>query len=92
MTETTAPSPAKVAATHLYASNGSTDTETKVLVASDAKSVTLRVRMLPGNIRGRSRRPTSSGSGPMADWTAPVASASAAATSPRTRAAGRSHG
>lgn len=45
-----APSPARVTATHLYASNGSTDTETKVLVASQAKSVTLSVRMLPGNI------------------------------------------
>lgn len=50
MTEsTTAPTPAKVVATHLYASHSSTDTETKVLVASRARSVTLRVRMLPGN-------------------------------------------
>lgn len=47
---TPAPTPAKVVAQHLYATNGtSADTETKVLVASEARSVTLRVRMLPGN-------------------------------------------
>lgn len=43
------PAPAKVVAKHVYASNGFSDTETTVLLSSEARTITLRILAIPGN-------------------------------------------